>query len=264
MLKWLRDVVVIPLIITLLTGFGFMIWGAWYSGVKWHSPFSGYWLKVVFGAPIPLWFVIIIVGMASFISWKGYTSYRQLDDLRDANLSLKERLKETAHDVTLLGYWKIKSTRLEERVERLTDALPKVHVSWSVNGATWSVMKIKGDLYMSLNASATFSSSNATEVIALTKAYLPGTTAWANIMLTKIPVSDLLHEHVHVSLKPILARPGSDFRARLIFVDTKGNEYLSPEHTFQYVPPGSPPHPLAPSDEEMAALIADGVPDQSS
>jgi hypothetical protein len=40
-----------------------MVWGAWYTGVKWHSPFSAAWLKAVLGAPIPMWMFL-----ASFLS----------------------------------------------------------------------------------------------------------------------------------------------------------------------------------------------------
>jgi len=63
-MKWFRDVVLIPVLITIVGGFLFMLWGAWYSGVKWHSPFSAYWLKAVLSAPVQLWFVLLLVMVA--------------------------------------------------------------------------------------------------------------------------------------------------------------------------------------------------------
>jgi hypothetical protein len=91
MKKWLRDTVLIPVLITIICSFLFMLWGAWYTGVKLHSPFSQQWLKTVFSAPVQLWFVLIMSGMSILIGFLGYASKRKFDELLKKNESLKQR-----------------------------------------------------------------------------------------------------------------------------------------------------------------------------
>ena len=44
-----------------------MFWGAWYSGVKWHSPFSWEWMKATLNPRIPLWSALVLVLLALII-----------------------------------------------------------------------------------------------------------------------------------------------------------------------------------------------------
>lgn len=44
-----------------------MLWGAWYSGVRWHSPFSWAWIKATLNPRIPLWSALALVLLALII-----------------------------------------------------------------------------------------------------------------------------------------------------------------------------------------------------
>lgn len=80
-----------------------MLWGAWYTGVRFHSPFSQEWLGLVFRAPEPLWFVLSIMGICSFVTMGEYSKRRRLNDRIEASVDLKRSWDANArqHDQSL-------------------------------------------------------------------------------------------------------------------------------------------------------------------
>jgi hypothetical protein len=70
-------VILIPALLTGGGGFLFMLWGAWYTGVALHSPFSVHWLKEVFGAPVPLWMFAVAVAISAFSSRAWWMTWRK-------------------------------------------------------------------------------------------------------------------------------------------------------------------------------------------
>jgi hypothetical protein len=61
-----------------------------------HSPFSVHWGRAVLNAPVPLWCVLIIVGVSGVIGGKGYLSWQR-------NEAFKQRCAPEirAHDLLL-------------------------------------------------------------------------------------------------------------------------------------------------------------------
>jgi hypothetical protein len=98
--KWLRDVIVIPLVMSLAMGLLYMLLGAWYSGVPWHSPFSPHWLKSVGTSPVPFWYTLLLVFIVVIVGARNFTWSKKLKEANNANRTLEMRLDSSvrAHD----------------------------------------------------------------------------------------------------------------------------------------------------------------------
>jgi len=126
-----KDVIVIPAVITLVGGFLFMLWSAWYTGVKLHAPLSVTWLKAVFGVPVPLWFTMPVVIVSFALAWKGFASLLERRKLVKANEYLLGERKKDSHAITLSAYWKVRAQQFEEIIEGMKHPHPVLHASWS-------------------------------------------------------------------------------------------------------------------------------------
>jgi hypothetical protein len=228
-MKWFRDVVLIPVLITLVGGFGFMIWGAWYSGVKWHSPFSTEWLKAVWTAPVPIWIVFVLLVAGGYL----FVLYRR------SLVTLKKEKTYTAQLVEEAGIVQdhIKLIRRDhaEEMAELQKPKPKLHVSWGIGDCHWGVRRTEENTFMLIIGRALFSTSDVNETIYLTSAYIKGTKAAENIGTITVAPSEAVHSHLSILLVPLIQEPDTELVAKLIFVDSKGRAYETPEQKFEPV-----------------------------
>ena len=73
MRKSRRDDVLVPALIA----FVFMLWGAWYTGVKLHAPFSWAWVTLALAPRIPLWAALFLVLLAFVLPRLSFKRYRK-------------------------------------------------------------------------------------------------------------------------------------------------------------------------------------------
>jgi hypothetical protein len=93
-----------------------MVWGAWYSGVKWHSPLSVEWLKTIFEIAVPLWlfcFTVIVAAVFAFILFRIYGSYRSL---AKRNEVLEAEARENASLASIASTLKQDKAQLEAEI----------------------------------------------------------------------------------------------------------------------------------------------------
>jgi hypothetical protein len=202
-------IIIIPCIITAVGGFVFMLWGAWYTGVKWHSPFSTYWLKVVLGAPVPLWFALIIVIAAFIALWKAYTAYR---------------------------HWKKESTILEKELAELKSKVPKLHGVWN-NAQTFWHMGRQGEApMMQIGGWIDLTSSNTEDILYLLAAFIGDSRAQIFMDVEVKPKAVNRAMVMLFIVPPVSTDTTKPFTAAIVVEDQFNRRYQLPPHEFRATP----------------------------
>jgi hypothetical protein len=218
-----KDVIVIPCIITAVGGVVFMLWGAWYTGAKWHSPFSTHWLKIVLGAPVPVWFALIIVIAASIAAWKAFISYLRL---------------------------KRKSTSLENELAELKTKEPKLHGVWNKSQTFWHMGK-RGEVpMMQIGGWIDLTSSNTRDILYLLAASIGDSQAQI-FMDVEVRPGVVNRAMVMLFIAPPLATDTTrPFTATIVVEDQFNRRYRLPTHEFRATPGQTPPPPPNPEKPE--------------
>lgn len=206
-----------------------MLWGAWYTGVKWHSPFSMYWLKVVLGAPIPVWFTLPIIIAALIAAWKGYTAYR---------------------------LWKGNSISLEKTLADLRNNEPKLHGIWNNTQTFWTMGRYGNAPMMQIGGWIQLTSSNTKDVLHLLAAYINDKRSQ---VFMQAPVEPYHVNRVQVVLymvPPLTTDATKPFTATIVVEDQLNRRYLLPAHEFRPIPAGQTPSPQPNVEKGMPALHA--------
>jgi hypothetical protein len=209
--------------ITAVAGFVFMLWGAWYTGVKWHSPFSTYWLKAVLGAPLPLWFALIIVVAAFVALWKAYTAYR---------------------------HWNQESTILEKELTELKSKKPKLHGVWNTTQTFWHMGRQGEEPMMQIGGWIDLTSSNTEDILYLLAAFIGDSRA--NIFMdVEVKPNVVNREMVMLFIVPPLATDATrPFTATIVVEDQFNRRYQLPTQEFRATPGQTPPPPPNPEKPE--------------
>ena len=200
-----------------------MLWGAWYTGVKWHSPFSTYWLKVVLEAPVPLWFALVIAISASIAAWKLYTDYRHLTK---------------------------KSTSLENELAGLKSKEPKLHGVWNNAQTFWHMGKRGEAPMMQIGGWIDLTTSNTKDILYLLAASIADSKAQV-LMDVELRPSVVNRAMVMLFIAPPLAKDTTKpFTATIVVEDQFNRRYQLPTHEFRATPGQTPPPPPNPEKPE--------------
>ena len=248
-----KDVILIPCIIAVVFGFVFMLWGAWYTGVKLHAPFSTVWLKAVFSAPVPLWFVLPLIVVAGIVAWKGYAALRENAELVSANEYLKEQRKQDAHELTLSGYWKERAGRFEERIGQMESKQPRLHGVWMQTQSFWGMGRHGEEPMTQIGGWIHITSSNTDENLFLLAAFIDGRRS---DIFMDVQIKPGLVNEVQVFLyfhPPLATEEGKPFEATIVVEDQFNRKYELPRQTFRATP-GAPPANVRPPNAPQLHL----------
>lgn len=127
--KELWVIPVVPGIISgIIVGVPFMVWGAWYSGVKLHSLFSFDWFEAVLTAPLPMWIVLgFLLAVVAIVP-------RLVSRNRALKLEVGERGKE---NLSLLEQMKQNDGKHLAEIADLMKPQPKLHAVWNSAQVFW-------------------------------------------------------------------------------------------------------------------------------
>lgn len=213
----------------LATGIPLMIWGAWYSGVKWHSPFSSYWFRLVFTAPVPIWFAFPLAVLAVFSSWKAYR-------FRARNSYLEASAKEEGHWQTVAGVLTTQRDRLEEKMAEIQSKEPRLHGVWNQAQTFWHMGRHGEEPSMQIGGWIDLTSSNTEDNLFLLAAYIHGRRANIFMDVTVKP-NVVNHQMVMLFLHPPLTtETDRAFEATIVVEDQFNRKYELPKQSFRATP----------------------------
>lgn len=233
MSKWLRDVVLIPLVIALVTGFAFMVWGAWYSGVKWHSPLSTAWLKAILNAPYPLWVTMVAMMFAVGFGWVVVVLRGAWKKANEQIKKFAQREVELLHEVAMSDVHREEADRLRTRVKELERPEPKLHGVWNNSQTFWHLGRKGEEPMMQIGGWIDLTSSNTKDMIYLLAAYINEQRSDISMDVAVKP-NTVNHDMVMLYMVPPLETDASKpFTATVVVEDQYNRKYELPIHTFR-------------------------------
>jgi hypothetical protein len=236
MLKWLRDVVLVPILIAFL----FMIWGAWYTGVKWHSPLSVEWFKTVLAASIPLWFFLITLIVGTLGTLKAIKSEKQrnilavrcsqLESTADENSNLKSTNEQLRNAVE----------GLEDRLAKAQSNQPLLHGVWKTSQTFWHLGRKDAQPIMQIGGWITLTTSRTPQPLQILAAYIDGHRAELFLPVTVPPFRTYDRQVVLLMLPPLEIDATKPFTATIVLEDQRNVLHELPRHEFRATPPPAP------------------------
>jgi hypothetical protein len=210
-----------------IVGIPFMVWAAWYSGVKLHAIFSVAWFKAVLTAPVQVWLVFILLTVGGFF----VALYRRsLIALREERAQIALFIEE-ADTVKA----QIETSRTEHAVEikALKNNEPKLHGVWN-NAQTFWAMGSKGnEPIMQIGGWINLTSSKTTAMIYVLNAYINGQRSEMFMPVEVRP--NVVNERMLMlfMLPPLTTDLAEPFTATLVLEDQYNRKFEMPEHTFR-------------------------------
>lgn len=239
---WLIPIV--PGIISgIVVGVPFMVWGAWYSGVKLHSLFSLDWFNAVLTAPLPMWIVLaLLLGVAAIVP-----------RLMRRNRKLKFEVEECGKEnLALLEQMKQQGEKHLAEIEALEKPQPKLHAVWNQAQTLWHMGSKAGKPAMQIAGWIKLSSSDTDEILYLLAAYVNDHRA--DIFMDVKVEPGVLQDCQLVCFfePPLETDPNVPFTATIAIEDHKNRKYELPRQTFRPTPPATQfpiPTPAKPAPE---------------
>jgi hypothetical protein len=223
-MKWFRDVILIPSIITITGGLGFMIWGAWYSGVKLHSPFSGTWFKAVLTAPVPVWIVLIGVAVTAAI----FVLYRSAL----ASLAEKQAANERAREEADIAQAQIMNIRRNHEAESTSLRRPEPRLEAVWEESYWGDDTVEGEPAIYLSGWAFLSMHNGPSACVIVQASVNGSEAVSIPPIHLGGRSELKQFFTNVT--PPIGTREEPLQATIKLIDSRNRHYVLPERTFRW------------------------------
>jgi hypothetical protein len=239
---WLIPIV--PGIIAgIIVGVPFMVWGAWYSGVKLHSLFSLDWFKAVLTAPLPMWlFLVLLLVVVAIVP-------RLVRRIRELKEEVGKRGKE---HLALQEHIKQKGVEHLAEIAALTKPQPKLHGVWNPVQTLWHMGTKAGKPAMQIVGWINLSTSDTNEILYLLAAYIEERRADI-FMDLKVEPQVLQDCQVVCFFEPPLETdPSVPFTATIVVEDHKNRKYELPRQTFRPTTPAAPfpiPIPAKPAPE---------------
>lgn len=111
---------------------------------------------------------------------------------------------------------------------------PVLHVVWQPGQTWWHQGSVAGNPAMQVVGRGIFSNADKEAFLILTKAYFKGTECVMGFLepITLKP-GVAIDGNIHVFLRPVIAKPGREFRGKLIFVDQFNRKHFTEETPFQ-------------------------------
>lgn len=239
-----KDLWIIPVVVGVVTGMFTgavcMVWGAWYTGVKLHAPFSISWFTTIFYARVALGVMIFPILLCAMLAglYRRQALLRSAEQIRNASLLLERSSLES----------KIEQERTEHaaHLAALQSSEPRLHAVWNSSQTFWHKGRRGDQPMMQIGGWVTLTSSNTDETLYLLSAFVEGVLSKIRINVTVQPnvVQDCMV--VAYIVPPLQEDETKEFVATIVVEDQKNRRYPLPRHTFRATP-GPSPMPAPPT-----------------
>jgi len=236
---------------------------------------SSTWLRAVLSAPIPAWFVLLLLIPGTFTAVQLYRYWKISSDLRKQNSTLESQRKdaeaskktleaakqtlETSNEnlraekhrlekrMAELTDLQAEKHRLEQQIAELTSNGPRLHGVWINSQTFWHVSGEGAERVMQIGGQIYLTSSNTDEVLHILAAYIEGQRL---DLLEPVSVRPDLIEDEQVVLyisPPLEADLTRSFTATIALEDHQNRIHLLPRHSFRWAEQ-APAWPSKPPD----------------
>jgi hypothetical protein len=223
-----KDVYVIPAVIGVVLLLAGLPLSAWYTNQPVRTIVTWAGIKDILLARVSAWTDIILllalvaVGYFLYRVYRRYTEAQRESDARHAvNLTLVEHMqqKEKEHKVALRA---------------IQNDGPTLHVAWNKRQSIWGLGAVGTEPCMQIGGWAHISTSNISEEILITDAYIEGTES-RGMMPIKVHPRFVRYTQLMAFVAPVVAKAGEPFKGKFILVDHKNRKYSLEEHTFRFI-----------------------------
>lgn len=219
-------------VIPILIGVALLLAGlplsAWYTNQPVRTIVTWAGIKDILFARVSVWTDIVLllalvsVGYCLYRVHRRYKEAQRESDARHAmNLTLIERMqqKEREHKIAM---------------QAIQDDGPTLHVAWNKGQSIWGIGAVGTEPCMQIGGWAHISTSNISEEILITDAYIEGTES-RGMMPIKVHPRFVRYTQLMTFVAPVVGKAGEPFKGKFILVDHKNRKYVLKEHIFRFI-----------------------------
>ena len=223
-----KDVYVIPIVIGVTLLLAGLPLSAWYTNQPVRTIVTWGGIKDILFAKVPAWTdIVLLLALVAvgYCLYRVYMRYKEAQRESDAchatNLTLVERMqqKEKEHKIAM---------------QAIQDDSPTLHVAWNKGQSIWGIGAVGTEPCMQIGGWAHISTSNISEEILITDAYIEGTES-RGMMPIKVHPRFVRYTQLMTFVAPVVGKAGEPFKGKFILVDHKNRKYVLEEHIFRFI-----------------------------
>jgi hypothetical protein len=241
---------VIPSIIALgvgsVLGVLFMVWGAWYTGIKLHALFSPAWVETIISVRLPMWVTLLTCAIGAVIFGMYRSQAVRVENEKSQKAALRHELKSAESQLE-----KANAEHAYE-LDKLKNPCPVLHMSWyGTSGWIWSGYETESVL--SIQGDVTITMDNIQDKVTFISVHLEGAEYIGNFEPFKIDVGETTTRSMILNFRGLHPEIDRPLTVQLTFEDLKGKVYPTKPESFSALPTPkgysfSPPKvPLSPA-----------------
>lgn len=259
---------VIPIVIGVVLLLAGLPLSAWYTNQPVRTIVTWAGIKDILFAKVSAWTDIVLLLALVAV---GYLLYRTYERYKEAQ---RESDARHAANLTLVEHMQQKEKEHKAALQVIQNDGPTIHVAWNNAQSIWGLGAVGTEPCMQIGGWAHISTSNISEEIQITDAYIEGTES-RGMMPIKVHPRFVRYTQLMTFVAPVVAKAGEPFKGKFILVDHKNRKYVLEEHTFRFIgsqqqiaqalqagkeeSPSSVGAPNAATDEELIIKASDDL-----